>query len=161
MHDPVELERPECRIGSAWPTVPDLLRLFEDALSDAHVTEASPRLRVGAAHDAAVIAGLIVGELDGCSLETWNPAPVLAYLGEQSSVRFGLSVHVRLLSGVNRNDYYRIWTPRDASRSCASAMRIQCALRWRLPLAARALIVSSRPSRGGPEGREGWESYRA
>jgi hypothetical protein len=152
VRDPIELDWPEFSIGQTRPKVPCLLRLLEGALSDAGVTEASPRLRAGAAHDAAVVAGLIVAELDGCPLETWHPAPALAYLRERSSIRSGLSLHVRVLSCFNRNDYYRIWTHRDASRLCAGAMRIQSALRWRLPSSVRALMLSSCPSRPDPVG---------
>lgn len=123
------------------PTVLDRLGLLNDALSDAAVTSVSPRFRVGAAHDVAVIAGLILAELDGRPLKTWHSVPALVYLREHASVRPGLSPHVRLLSRFDRDDYVRIWTSRDASRSFTSAMRIQSALRWVLPPRARALML--------------------
>lgn len=127
MHDgPVKSE------GRPRLTVHDWLRSFKEALSDVTVMEASPRLRVGAAYDVAVIAGLVAAELDGCPVEAFHPPCALAYLQERSSIRSGLSAHVRLLGRFDRDDYDRIWTLRDARRSLTSAVRIQSALRWRL-----------------------------
>lgn len=123
------------------PTLRDRLRFFKEAISDAAVTETSARLRVGAAHDAAVIAGFIVAELDGHPIEARHPARALAYLLEDSSIRSGLSAHVSLLSRFDRDDYDRIWTSRDASRSLTSATRIRSALCWRMPWAARVLVA--------------------
>ncbi len=57
------------------------LNVLRTALSDASCSVTSPRLRVAAAHDVAVVAGLMVAELDGgCSIETCDPRVALAYL---------------------------------------------------------------------------------
>lgn len=121
------------------------------ALSDASCSSASPRLRVGAAHDAAVVAGLIVAELDGCLIVACNPLAALTYLRERSSIRAGLSSHVRLLIRFDRNDYDRIWTATDARRSLTSAIRIQSALRWLVLRRQGALECGSAVAERGHE----------
>ena len=118
-------------IESAPHSILERLSFVRDALNDASNCVASPRLRVGAAYDVAVVAGLIVAELDGCPIQTWNVVSALAYLRERSSIRQGLSSHVHLLSRFDRGDYDRSWIEADAVRSFRSATRIWSALCWR------------------------------
>jgi hypothetical protein len=115
-------------------TVTRWLAKIDECISDASVTEASPRLRLGAAQDIAMLAAMILG-----GPERWAAGPndgdaVGALINLRRSVarQAGLRRHVDELLRFDRGDYGSTWSHSDAARALKAARRISTSLRWRL-----------------------------
>ena len=112
------------------PLLKPWLDRISECLSDASVIEASPRMRFGAAQDAAVFAAKILAIMNGHQLDQRDPIVALTYLRSCWAPRSGLTAHVRRLAQFDREDYDRCWSNVDAVRALKASCRVTTALRW-------------------------------
>jgi hypothetical protein len=114
-----------------------LWRAIRDCLSDAAVVNASPRLRICAAQDAAVLTAVLVADLHGIRVERRDRANAFAYLRSSFVACPGVSCHAARLARFDRNEFVGsvCWTRADADMALLSARRLHTLLRWMLRVA--------------------------
>jgi hypothetical protein len=116
------------------PAIEDLLEAVQACLRDASVCNVSPRCRIFAAQDAAVLCAVTIAHIYGNGPSKRDQSKIFVYLRNHSSAGTGLRRHIQLLSRFDRDDYdssYEL-THADANKALVSALRVHTALRWML-----------------------------
>ena len=111
-----------------------LERRIQSCLSDAAVHSASPRLRICAAQDAAMLAAVLIGQLHGVRLKNQDPAAAMEFLRMCLTAFPGIERHAALLATFDRNDCDNSVSLAgiEAERALLAAKRIHTLVRWML-----------------------------